>query len=192
MGENGKYTVNEIRLLVREDPDYRILRKEQFVSTVFTKENPLNQLLFDEMIGWYGTYEKTSSCQTSALINSYAYNLTEGITGQEILNVFCGENNNLIYYDGSPKSSLNDISVAIAKEKKLDKYIHVGNKKNSTNVWGNAGVITGLVEKGKNIDSHFVFQVQDLILDSLPADRPAAKKYIEHSHIPLYWRKLEK
>ena len=153
---------------------------------------------FDRVIKFDSDAKTTQSCLTVAIINSYAANCKNGITGETVVNTFLNKDStikDLIDYDGSPNryknDSLNDISKALAQEKGLDKYIHVGSKTRNLKLWGGIGVITGLSKNGEKKDSHFVSENNKTgKIDSMDPERPAAKKYSDNSHRSLNWRKL--
>ena len=76
-----------------QDADYILYKKyksflNEFETKVFTKDNPLNQLDFDKVIRFDSDGKTTKSCLTVAIINAYAANCKNGITGKEIINTF--------------------------------------------------------------------------------------------------------
>lgn len=188
----GLYTEDADALLEKQHQSF--LR--EFKSQVFTKDNPLNQLDFDKAMRIPSDSKTTQSCFTAAIINAYASNCKNGITGEEICNVFLdiyGYFNDLIDKDGSPnpEKDIDSISKALAKEKGMDKYIHLGAKNQNLKIWGAAGVITGLSKNGEKKDSHFVYEDKKKgKIDSMDSKRPSAKNYNDNSHRVLIWRRL--
>ncbi len=189
---DGKFT---------QDADYILYKKyksfiKEFETKTFTKDNPLNQLEFDKVIRFDSDGKTTKSCLTVSIINAYATNCKNGITGKEIVNTFLNNDDSLkdlIDYDGSPNydkpDSLNSISKALANEKGLDKYIHVGNKRSANTVFGRIGEIVGLTKKGFN---HFIYKDENKNkIDSLNPNRPGVNDYKEVSQRALSWRKKD-
>lgn len=189
---DGQYTEDADCILYKQ---YKSFIKE-FETKTFTKDNPLNQLEFDKVIRFDSDGNTTKSCLTVAIINAYAANCKNGITGKEILNTFLNSDDSLkilIDYDGSPNfdnpNSLNSISKALAIEKGLDKYIHIGNKRSVNTIFGAIGEIIGLAKKSFN---HFIFKDKNNNkIDSLDPNRPGVNDYKEVSQRALYWRKLD-
>ncbi len=162
--------------------------KYVFSKQKFNANNSLNQLDLDKALDIDSNGSTTKSCQTTALLNAYATNLKNGLTGKDILNALTntdGSLNKNLDTDGSPKD-LNALSKDIAREKNLQKYIEAKDKQATpaAETDKTVGMIVGLTKNGKD-DQHFVFKDENGITDSLSPTREAAKDYTERSYRQL-------
>ena len=167
----------------------------RFENTVFNKNNPLNQLLLDKALGLTTTSSSTKSCQTTAVINAWAVNTENGITGKNILNVLQKNSDGtfgkrgIVDTDGS-LISIWGLGYNMGKELGLNQYITASDDKiipPNIFVNMNVGVTVGLQANGSGIDEHFVYRNWLITIDSMNHIRSESTKYTEHSYRPLIW-----
>ena len=131
-------------------------------------------MVLDKALKILSNGKTTASCQTTGLINAYAVQNKDGITGQQIIAALT-ENGNLkdtICSDGSPSNMLEDVSKDLAKSCNLDSYLKPDKNKSPaslvTNI--NEGAILGYSKNGKT-DSHFGYKDWKNTVDSMEIGR---------------------
>lgn len=167
----------------------------RFASMTFNAENPLNQLVLDKAIGLTTNSSSTKSCQTTSILNAWAVNTKNGITGQNILNVLQKNKDGMfgkggfVGKDGRLRS-IWGLGFYMRKELKLNSYITAGNEKiipSSLLENLSVGAIVG-VSKKMNQDDHFLFTNWYYTIDAMNHTRPAASEYTVRRHRVLYWQ----
>ncbi len=169
--------------------------QSRFENMVFNKDNPLNQLVLDKALGLRTTASNTQSCQTTAVLNAWAVNTENGITGKNISNVLkknsdgtFGEGG-FVGDDGRLKS-IWGLGYYMGKELGTKQYITSGDDKiipPNILVNMNVGAIVGL-QRNENVrDDHYVYRDWSVTIDSMNHTRPVAAEYTDYSCRPLYW-----
>nr|MCR4947630.1 RHS repeat-associated core domain-containing protein [Treponema sp.] len=164
-----------------------------FENTIFNSSNTLNQLQLDKALGIQSDSRTTQSCQTTAIINAYAINLKNGISGKEIKKALMNKEGALIDSldkDGSP-IVLNEVSKALAKSTGNNMYLKSMDTKIKINGFMDisVGVILGY-SKNNDTDSHFGYKNTYITIDSMDPNRPAAQNYTENTYRLLYWSNM--
>lgn len=167
----------------------------RFASMIINAENPLNQLVLDKALGLKTNATNTQSCQTTSIINAWAVNTENGISGQNILNVLQRNEDGTFGEEGFVGSdgrllSIWGLGFNMGKELKLDSYITAGDTKIiPPNILENlsVGAIVG-VSKNMKRDEHFLFANWSYTIDAMDHTRPAASEYTIRSHRVLYWQ----
>ncbi len=169
--------------------------QSRFENMVFNKDNPLNQLVLDKALGLKTDSKSTKSCQTTAVLNAWAVNTENGITGKNILNVLnknsdgtFGEGG-FVDTDGS-LLSIWGLGYYMGKELGTTQYITSCDEKIiPPNILVNmsVGAIVGLQRNESGNDDHYVYRDWSITIDSMDHTRSTASEYTDYNCRPLYW-----
>ena len=170
--------------------------KATFQQTTFTSSNPVNQLKLDQALGINSTPSTTKSCQTTGMVNAYAAQNIDGITGNQILNALTnpnGTHKSTLAPDGSPNLStgLNPISIDLAKASDRITYLSAsGVKTMDLTTPIPDGAILGYSKIGTAVDVHFGYIDPFVTLDSLNPNRASAATYQNNTYRVLTEKSL--
>lgn len=167
-----------------------------------TKDNPLDQTVFDKRYGFGpGSSDNTKSCQTVALINTYARSVDGGISMEMLDKIYAAwmidPLKPLLKSDGSPASNLNDMSEALAKVLRMDRYLAIPDDASRISVadFNNTPGIFGIGVLQNDLGPHFV-SVQSGTpgwVDSLNPNRiSSGGERVEIGVIPFEYRLVDK
>lgn len=166
-----------------------------FENVVFNKDNSLNQLVLDKALGLKTDSKSTKSCQTTSVLNAYAFNTENGITGKNILNVLQKNSNGtfgkggIVGTDGGLES-IWGLGYYMGKELGTKQYITAGDEKIiPPNILVNmsVGAIFGLQRNESGQDDHYVYRNWSVTIDPMNHTRSAASEYTDYSCRPLFW-----
>lgn len=164
----------------------KMSREASFIDQTYTRSNPVNQLDLDNALGINSDGRSTKSCQTTAMINAYAAQNPDGISGAEILSALTtpdGTRKSTLASDGSPSRALDDISKDLAQASGRYSYLSVSNNKTkdlTTNIPN--GAILGYTNTKDKRDTHFGYKDGKSTIDSMNPNRRNASNYQENSY----------